>query len=269
MLAAQLRQTGFVWIRMNDIAVQQENTEPLIAGVNAMPAVALDPAAQPLRNPRHERFARARSLLTPKIEAYRRAFDHVDGDLSASEIHAMRGNASKLERNPKVADRIAYLARQDEDVLRAKRERLEEFLWLIHEANPADLWEMAEKEKTDADGEPVLDNAGNPVMTRYQRLKFMAEMPEDLQRTVQSIKYTESGRPQVERYSAMQANQELRKLLGIGAVSREMGDGELNRLSDAELIAELSRQANDLGIQVDLTYRIGHERFVAGENTSP
>ena len=242
---------------MTDIAVQHENTEP-VAGVmaNTLPAIALDPAAAPLRNPRHERFARARSLLTPKLEAYRRAFWDDEREPTSAELHALRGNASKLERNAKVAARIAYLARQDEDVLRAKRERLEEFLWLVHEANPADLWEIAEKEKTDGDGEAVFDVDGNPVMVRYQRLKFMSELPEDLQRTVQSIRYTESGRPQVERYSAMQANQELRKLLGIGAVSREIGDGELTRMSDAELIAELSRQANELGINVQLTYDI-------------
>ncbi len=57
----------------------------------------LVPGAVVLRKPEHERYARARSLLTPKLEAYRRAFDHL-GESSPGEIHAMRGNASKLER---------------------------------------------------------------------------------------------------------------------------------------------------------------------------
>jgi hypothetical protein len=89
----------------------------------------------------------------------------------------------------------------------------------VHENNPADLWETVEKEKTangKPDGDPVLDGNGAPVMVKYQRLKLMEELPEDLQRTVEWIKYTESGRPQVVQYSKMLANQELRKLLGIG-----------------------------------------------------
>jgi hypothetical protein len=43
---------------------------------------------------------------------------------------------------------------------------------------------------------------------------------------------------------------------------------ELSRLSDAELVNELSRQANELGIQIDLSYKIrrglGLGRGIAG-----
>jgi hypothetical protein len=54
--------------------------------------------------------------------------------------------------------------------------------------------------------------------------------------------------------------QELRKLLGIGVVTGAGGDGEVVRLSDAELIAQLSNQARELGIEIDLSYRLGGER---------
>jgi hypothetical protein len=53
----------------------------------------------------------------------------------------------------------------------------------------------------------------------------------------------------------LQANAELRKLLGIGATTRD--DGDLARLTDQELVAQLANQARELGIEVDLTYRFG------------
>lgn len=240
------------------------NTEQF-AGVGALPVPAS--ASEPtlgsvvLRKPWHERYARARSLLRPKIEAYRyaRGIEEQPGD-TKEKIHAIRGNASKLERRKDVQARIAFLSRQDEEVLAAKRQRLEEFLWSVHEVDPADLWEIVESPKLDADGEPIIDeNTGEAVMERHQRLRFMAELPEDVRRTVQSIKYTESGRPQVERYSAMQANQELRKLLGIGA-STDRDGNEFERMSDRELIGELSRQAQELGVNVTLSYQMGDDR---------
>ena len=228
-----------------------------VAGVS--PQISLSPigtlGARPLRNPRHERFARARSLLVPKSEAYRRAFDLVEAQLDANQAHAVRGNASKLERKQQIADRITWLCRQDEEVLAEKRRRLEEFLWLVHESDPGELWEIAEREKTDAEGDAVLSEAGDPVMVRYQRLKFMVDLPEDVRRTVESIKYTESGRPQVSTYSKMQANQELRKLLGIGATRDDFGNSEFDRMSDDQLFSELERLANELGVPV--TLRIG------------
>ena len=41
------------------------------------------------------------------------------------------------------------------------------------------------------------------------------------------------------------------------AIASGGGDGELSRLSDAELVAELARQAKELGVEIDLSYRIG------------
>ena len=108
------------------------------------------PGFAPLRNDRHEKFAFKRALLMPKAEAYRAA------GWTAKDDHTAAGNASRLERRADVAARIAYLRRHgDEQILHAKRERLEEFLWTVHELNIASLWETAEVEKRDKKGNVI------------------------------------------------------------------------------------------------------------------
>lgn len=210
------------------------------------------PGSRPLAKPQHERYARARSMLMPRLEAARRAGYET----------MTAGNAAKLDRNRKIADRIAFLTRQDEEILTAKRQRLEEFLWNIHETDRAGLYETAEWPLRDAEGEPILDKDGQQVVIPYSRPRPIADLPDDLRRLVEGITVTESGRVIFKLYSAMQANQELRKLLGIGKGDEVNQGNEFERMSDGELIAELSRQANELGINVTLTYDIpaGHDR---------
>lgn len=208
-------------------------------------SLALSTGEKPLRDPRHERFAQLRSLLRPKADAYRQAgFD-------SKTDHAAAGNASRLEReHPEVMARIAYLGKQDEAVLAAKRRRLEEMLWLIHESNVADMWETVEVEKHDRKGNPVLVD-GKPVMKKVQRPKFIEDMPEDVQRAVESISINEAGFVVPKPYSKLQANLELRKLLGIGVIGRDDG---FERLSNEEIIAQLAAQSRELGIKIDLSY---------------
>ena len=148
----------------------------------------------------------------------------------------------------------------DEQILHAKRERLEEFFWTVHESNIASLWETAEVEKRDKKGNVILHEDGKPVMVKRQVPKLLSDLPEDVARTVETCGVGENGRVIPKPYSKMQANQELRKLLGIGVVTGAGGDGEVARLSDAELIAQLSDQARELGIEIDLSYRLGGER---------
>lgn len=181
------------------------------------PAAIPIPGSQPLRNPKHERYARHRSLLMPRLEAARAAgYD----DMTI-------GNAAKLDRNLRIADRIAFLCRQDEDILRAKRLKLEEFLWNVHEVNYADFWEPTKS---------------------GQRLKAFGELAPEHQRVIQSLKYTEKGRPVLEVYSKLQANQELRKLLGLGAPERD-GTDEVTAMTTPQLINEL----REMGVDVKLT----------------
>ena len=82
-------------------------------------------------------------------------------------------------------------------------------------------------------------------------------MPEDVQRAVEAITINEAGFVVPKPYSKLQANVELRKMLGIGVVTRD--DGDMSRLSDAELIAQLANQARELGVEIDLNYRFGGE----------
>lgn len=213
-------------------------------GVNLPAVIEHDPppGSLPLRNSRHERFARHRSMLMPKVEAYRAA------GFESSSHHDAVGNASKLERKRAIIARVAWLCRQDEDILKAKRRRLEEFLWSIHEVNYADFFEPSERAETDAEGEET------GYLIKEHSIKPFSELPPEHQHVIQSLKYTEKGRPVLEVYSKLQANMELRKMLGIGAVVAD-SDNEYSRLADVELIATLRREAAELGIDVDLTYR--------------
>ncbi len=52
-------------------------------------------------------------------------------------------------------------------------------------------------------------------------------------------------------YSKLAASQELRKMLNIG---RTEDRNDLARLSDAELIAQLSDMAKELGVEINLNY---------------
>lgn len=207
------------------------------------------PGSSPLRDPKKERFCRLRAVLRPKADAYRQA------GWKSESAHAAAGNASRLERRQDIAERIAYLSRQEEEILRIKRDRIEEFLWTVHEANISEMWEVVEVEKRDHKGNPVINEDGSVVMKTVQRPKSISEMPEDVQRAVESISINEAGFVVPKPYSKLQANQELRKMLGIGSVPRD--DGELSRLTDQELVAQLASQARELGIEVDLTYRFG------------
>ena len=209
------------------------------------------PGSRPLRNSRHERFCRARSMLRPKIESYRYAFEREEtGSETREELHALRGNASKLERRRDVQDRIAFLCRDDVEALRDKRRRLEERLWLIHDTNYADYWHIVEREDFTDAGEPT----GHII--KYLDVKPFASLPSEHQQAIESLKYTEKGRPILSLYSKMQANIELRKLLGIGIATRE-GDDDLARMSDGELAGELKRLAAETGLDVSVTARAG------------
>jgi hypothetical protein len=88
------------------------------------------------------------------------------------------GNASKLNRRSYVAMRIAYLRRQgDEEIPHAKRERIEQFLWDIHTANVAHLWETVEVDRLGKQGKPVLGEDGEPLKKKVQRPKMLSEFP--------------------------------------------------------------------------------------------
>jgi hypothetical protein len=97
----------------------------------------------PLRNERHERFARLRAILTPKLLAAREA---------GFETMTL-GNVAKLDRRADIRARIAALSKMDEEIVRMKRERIEARLMKAMEADI--LRDFAVVEKVLVDGVEV------------------------------------------------------------------------------------------------------------------
>jgi hypothetical protein len=63
----------------------------------------------------------------PRIPAYREAGWETSDDDDAYS------NACRLERRPRIKDRIEYLSKQQEELIAEKRQRIEERLWAIHD----------------------------------------------------------------------------------------------------------------------------------------
>ena len=75
-----------------------------------------------------------------------------------------------------LSDRIAWLCRQDEDVLREKRNRLEEFLWGGLNADRADFYETVQIPITDRNGNAVLKPNGKPYTKSVTQLKPLEKL---------------------------------------------------------------------------------------------
>ena len=236
---------------MSDVLDHERGAQTggLIGHQTIVPAqeIAVIEGSSPLKNRKHERFCWLIAQLRPKGEAYRSC------QFKASTDHAAEGNAARLLRRSDITARIAYLSRQEEEILQAKRARIEEFLWHVHEANYADLWETIEVEKHDKKGSPVKDSDGNPVMVKRQVAKPLHELPDDVQRVVETCQVDEHGRVIPKAYSKMQANQELRKLLGIGTIAQT---DEVAKMSTTEIVAELQT----LGVNVQLSVQVSDGR---------
>ena len=69
---------------------------------------------------------------------------------------------------------------------------------------------------------------------------------------IESITYTESGKPNIKLVSKEFAHRELRRMLGGDAQPGERVN-DFSNYSDAELLAELGRLADELGIKMTLT----------------
>ena len=87
--------------------------------------------SRPLKNSRYEQYARYRAQALSRIEAFRKVA-YQPNDKTA------HSHASRIEKKPQVRDRIGYLTRQAEELIAEKRQRIEERLWAIHEANIQD-----------------------------------------------------------------------------------------------------------------------------------
>jgi hypothetical protein len=79
-------------------------------------------------------------------------------------------------------------------------------------------------------------------------------------RMIESISYTESGKPNIKLVSKEYAHRELRRMIG-GDVQPDQGvSARFANYTDAELFAELGRLANELGIKTTLTIEPSDEK---------
>ena len=226
----------------------QDNPQALLTKPQ-LPIVPL-PGSRPLSNARHEHYCRLLSLLWPKGQALREA------GMRAVKNHDAVSNATLLERRQDVRDRIAFLVRQEEEVLAEKRKRIEETLWAIHEANIADLFETYSTIKRDHTGQPERTDEGALSTETRERPKLLTDLPPETARLIEDIVIDSKGRAIPKLYSKLQANKELRAMLNISA---KEAPRDVTQLSDAELIQQLADQAKELGIEIDLNYRFAQK----------
>jgi hypothetical protein len=110
-------------------------------------------------------------LLCPKGQALREA------GMRAVKNHDAVSNATRLERRQDVRDRIAFLVRQEEEVLAEKRKRIEEMLWAIHEADITDFFETYSTVKRDHTGQPETTDGGALLTETRMRPKLLTDLP--------------------------------------------------------------------------------------------
>ena len=87
------------------------------------------------------------------------------------------------------------------------------------------------------------------LTVRKQRPRLLSDLPPDLRKAIEHVQVDARGNIVPQLYSKLQANAELRKMLNIG---RNDERNDVARLSDAELIAQLSDTAKELGIEINL-----------------
>jgi hypothetical protein len=203
------------------------------------------PGSRALKNAKYESYCRLRASAQPRIRAYREV------GWGSREDDVAYINACRLERRSEIRDRIAYLTRQEEDLVVEKRRRIEEQLWAIHEADIGDCFETYEAAKVGKDGKLETDGDGKMLTVRKQRPRLLSDVPPDLRKAIEHVQLDAKGNVVPQLYSKLHANAELRKMLSIG---RNDERNDVSRLSDAELIAQLSDTAKELGIEINLNY---------------
>jgi hypothetical protein len=189
------------------------------------------PGAKPMKRRMHELFCRYRSRAFGKADSYRSACQHsYQGRRTTYTEKNAYQMACLLEQKREIAERIQYLTKDEVEAIREKRSRLEERLWNIHDADIGDCFETTET---------------------GEKPKRLSDMSPELRKNIEKIVIDSKGRIIPQLYSAPAANKELRAMLNIGKSSDA---GAVSSLSDAELVAQLSDQAKQLGVDINLSY---------------
>jgi terminase small subunit-like protein len=203
------------------------------------------PGSRALKNVKYEKYCRLRASAQPRIAAYREAGWETSDDDDAYS------NACRLERRPGVRERIEYLSHQDEELVAEKRRRIEETLWSMHEADIGEFFETYEIAKTDKNGNIETNANGNMLTIEEERPRKLSNIPAEIRRNIEKVTIDGKGRVVPQLYSKLAASQELRKMLNIG---RADDRSDVSRLSDAELVQQLSDQAKQLRVDINLNY---------------
>jgi hypothetical protein len=203
--------------------------------------------SKPLRNNTHERYARFRAQALPRMVAFRKAGN------TAKTDHVADANSFRLERRPGVRERIEYLARQAVERVAEKRTALEEQIWAALEADIGDFWETYEAAKTSKDGNLETDQEGKMLTVHKQRAKLISDLPPEFRKLIEDVTVDRNGNVIPKLYSKAQANRDLREMLNIGGRKEQPAD-DVSKLSDAELIQQLSDQAKQFGVDINLNY---------------
>ncbi len=181
-----------------------------IPAVNGIPAVP-DRGSVPLPNPRHELYSRNRAAGLSPTESCRRI--GVDPD---------NGAPTKFEKRRAVQQRMAWLCRHEPEVAHERKRYAEERLTLVHDHDIGEFYEVAE--------EPVFGKTGIVGHRTVQRPKFFSDMTREQRLCVKAYSVTDSGKPNLELHSMIDANRDYRKLHGLDmpvktAPTNPAGDG--------------------------------------------
>jgi hypothetical protein len=124
----------------------------------------------------------------PRIEAYRKAGGGAIKD-NVAYIAVMQ-----WEKNQLVRERIEYLTKQAEERIAEKRASIEERLWAIHEANIQDLFEVAERAKTNKDGNIETDENGRMLTVREERPRLISDLAPEVAQLIEDVTIDSKGR---------------------------------------------------------------------------
>lgn len=195
--------------------------------------------AGPLK-PRDEKFAQLYALGVPALSAARAA-----GFTWKGSPHGNAANARRLAQRKRIKARIAELRRKrDDDAMAELHHLVHDRLVLWHENDVGDYYERREEPMLDGNGEVIRDKEGNPMMRSVQRVKDFCDMTPAQRKGVKSLTYTERGRPNLELYSALDANRDLRKMNGLDAASKVDVNEKLDVTADDALNKLVDRIAN-------------------------
>jgi hypothetical protein len=127
-------------------------------------------------------------------------------------------------------------------------------LWAVLEADIGDCFETYEVAAVGKDGKLETDGGGKMLAVRKQRPRLLSDLPPELRKAIEHVQVDARGNVVPQLYSKAQANKGLRELLNIGRQEQQADANAINQLSDAELIAQLSDMAKQLGVDINLNY---------------